>query len=120
MELSDSKIKNISYIFSKESSSYIFVNCAVFSPSSKKLKRSTPKKKFPIFQKMELLSSNILGNENPKKASCISGNGTFQSTPRKFLILQETKTPKKLLIFSQKKAFVILQEMKTLEKFLIF
>ena len=66
---------------------------------------------------MELLGSNIKkiqetetpkkiiyisGNRNPKKASYILGDGTFQSTPRKFLILQKTEPPKKFLIFSQK------------------
>ena len=74
---------------------------------------------------MELFSSNIkkiqetetpkkilyiLGNRNRKKASYISGNGIFQSTPRKLLILQETKTPKKFLIFFQKKPFLIFRE----------
>ena len=39
-------------------------------------------------------------NEIPKKACYTSGNGTFQSTPRKFFILQETKALKKFLIFS--------------------
>ena len=34
----------------------------------------------------------IRGNANSKIASYISGNGTFQSTPRKFLIFQETDT----------------------------
>ena len=53
---------------------------------------------------MELLRSNIKknsGNRNPKRASYISANGTFQSTPRKFLIFQETETPKKFLIFQE-------------------
>ena len=47
-----------------------------------------------------LIFSSISGNGNPKKASYISGNRTFQSTARKYLILQETETPKKLIIFS--------------------
>ena len=54
---------------------------------------------------MELLSSNIKkipGNGNPKKASYISGNGTFQSTPRKFLVFQETETPKKNSFYFRK------------------
>ena len=46
MELSDSKIKKISFIFSKESSSYIFVNCTVFSPSSK-IKKIYAEKEIP-------------------------------------------------------------------------
>ena len=41
-----------------------------------------------------------------------------KSTPRKFLIFQETKTPEKLLIFSQKKAFFIFREKRTPKKFL--
>ena len=92
---------------------------------------------------MELFSSNIKRfqeTETPKKLSYISvnrsprkisGNGTFQSTPRKFLILQETKTPKKFLTFSQKKDFLIfwktenpkklfiVQEVETLKKLFI-
>ena len=39
-----------------------------------------------------------------------------KSIPRKFLILQKTKTPKKLLVFSQKKAFLIFRETETLKK----
>ena len=86
---------------------------------------------------MELFSSNIekksangnsekhslyciSGNGNPKKASYISENETFQSTTRKFLILQETKTSKKFLIVSQKKTFLIFHETETPKKFFIF
>ena len=58
----------------------------------------------------------ISGSGSPKKASYISGNGTFQYTPRKFLIFHETEAPKKLLIFSQKKAVLILQETETPKK----
>ena len=36
---------------------------------------------------------------------------------KKFLILQETKTPKKLLIFSQEKAFLIFQKTEAPKKF---
>ena len=39
----------------------------------------------------------VSGNENPKKVSYISGNRTFQSTLRKFLILQETEAAKNKL-----------------------
>ena len=39
------------------------------------------------------------GNKNPKKTFYISGNGTFQSSPRNFLTLSETKTLKKNLKF---------------------
>ena len=75
---------------------------------------------------MELLSSNIKKiqemetpqkipyiseNRDPKKAY-ILGNETFHSTIRKFTILQEMKTPKKL-IFSQKNAFHIFPETET-------
>ena len=62
----------------------------------------------------------ISGNGNPEKGSYISGNGNFQSTPIKFLILQETKTPQKILMFFQKKAVLILQEMETPKKLFIF
>ena len=37
-----------------------------------------------------------------------------------FHMLQKTETPKKLLIFSQKKAFLIIQEAETSKKFVIF
>ena len=57
--------------------------------------------------------SYISGDGDPKKASYILGNGTFQSTSGKFVILQEMKTPKKLLIFSQKKAVLIFQKTET-------
>ena len=62
----------------------------------------------------------ISGNGSTRKASYISGNGTFQSTPRKILILQETEAPKKLLMFSQKKAVLMFSEMETWKKFLMF
>ena len=62
----------------------------------------------------------ISGNRKPKKASDISGNGTFQFTPRKFIILQETEVPKKFLIFSQKKDFLLFWETETSKKSFIF
>ena len=37
----------------------------------------------------------IPGNRNPIKAFIIWENETFQSTPRKIFILQETKKPEK-------------------------
>ena len=64
--------------------------------------------------------SYISGNGDPKKASYISGNGTFQSTSGKFAILQEMKTPKKILIFSQKKAAPIFRKPETPKKFFTF
>ena len=81
-----------------------------FQPKLEKIKKNTPRKKFLIFQEIELLTSNIKklqgtetrkkihyisGNGNSKKASYILGKGTFQSTPRKFLIFQETEIPLK-------------------------
>ena len=42
-----------------------------------------------------------------------------QSTPQKFLMLQETRAPKKFLIFSEKKAFLIFQKTETPKKFFI-
>ena len=56
-----------------------------------------PRKKILTFQETRI----------PKKASYISGNGTVQSTVRIVLILQETETPKNLLIFSPKKTYYI-------------
>ena len=93
---------------------------APFGPSSRKSK-NLPRIKFLIFQETEFLSSNIQkfhemetpqkisdisGNENPEKASYISGNRTFQSTPGKFVILQEMKTSKKFLYFLKRKLFL--------------
>ena len=52
---------------------------------------------------MELLSFNIKknpGNRNPKKASYILENETFQSTLIKFLMYYETEASKDFLIFS--------------------
>ena len=37
---------------------------------------------------------HISANRSPKKASYISGNETIQSTPRTFLIFQETEARK--------------------------
>ena len=42
------------------------------------------------------------------------------STSKKFLILQVTEAPKKLLIFSQKKAFLIFRKTETPKKFFTF
>ena len=73
---------------------------------------------------MELLSSNnkksqetetprkipfISGNGNTKKASYISGIGTFQSTPRKFLIFQESETLKNFLYFRKRNFLIFLE-----------
>ena len=58
---------------------------------------------------MEIFSSNILKNpyisrnRNPKKASYISGNGTFQYTPRGISYISGSGSPKIFLIFFQKK-----------------
>ena len=75
IELSDSKIKRF-LIFSKESFSYISGNGTLhFSAPSRKNKENLSRKRFLIFQEMELLGSNI------KK-------------------IQETETPKIFFIFS--------------------
>ena len=42
------------------------------------------------------------------------------SNIKKYPIFPETETPKKFLIFSQKKAFLTLQETETLKKFFYF
>ena len=73
---------------------------------------------------MELYSSNMkkslyFQKWNPALFSPSSKNK--KSPPReKFLILHETEAPKKLLIFSQKKAFLTFRETETLKKLLIF
>ena len=57
----------------------------------------------------------ISGNGNPRKTYYISGNGTFQSTPRKCLTFQEIETPKKIFTFQETEApkeFLILPETK--------
>ena len=63
----------------------------LFSFNTKKFQETETPKKF----------HNISGNGNPKKASYILGSGTFRSTPRKFLILQETETSKEFFIFQE-------------------
>ena len=45
--------------------------------------------------------------------------GIKKFTPRKFLMLQETETPKKILRSSQKKAFLIFIKMETPKKIYI-
>ena len=99
----------------KNFSSIICIYLVHFSTQARKSKKKysgngNPEKKIPC----------IYGNGNLKKASYISGNGTFQSTPRKFLILQEMEILKKFLIFSQKKAFLIFRQMETLKNSLYF
>ena len=74
---------------------------AQFSARARKNKKNPPRKKFLIFQAVERSSSNIekfqemekppkyslcLRKRNPKKASYTSGNETFQSTPKKFIV----------------------------------
>ena len=64
MELSNSKIKKF-LVFSQKSSPH-------FSAQAQKNKKNPPRKKFLIFQEMELLRSNIKknsGNGNPENNS---------------------------------------------------
>ena len=70
----------------------------LLSSNNKKFQETEASKKIPY----------ISGNRNLKKDSYISENGTFQSTPKKFLI------------FSQKKAFLIFPETETSKNFFIF
>ena len=91
------------------------------SPSPKN--RKSPNPKFLIFQEIELWTlrlKNVLyiWKYNPSFFSP-SSKIKNKSSPRKFLIVQETETLKKLL-FSQKKAFLIFQETGTLKNFLYF
>ena len=74
---------------------------AQFSARARKNKKNPPRKKFLIFQAVELSSSNIekfhemedppknslcFRKRNSEKASYTSGNETFQSTTKKFLV----------------------------------
>ena len=56
----------------------------------------------------------------PTKKENLLGNGTFQFTLRQFLILQETETLEKLLIFSSRKLFLYFSIRKTWKSFLYF
>ena len=79
MELSNSKIKKLLYFLKKAPHT--------FQPELKKTKKSTPKK-----------ISCISGNRNPRKASFIRGNGTFQPKPRK---IKKIHADKNLLYFGK-------------------
>ena len=80
------------------------------------------------FQETETPKKNpyTSGNGNPRKASYISGNGTLpfspqaqrikESTPRKFLILQETEAPKNFLYFLKRKLFLYFRKRKRRRK----
>ena len=57
---------------------------------------------------------------SPTKKENLLGNGTFQFTLRQFLILQETETLEKLLIFSSRKLFLYFSIRKTWKSFLYF
>ena len=103
------KLKKIKTIH-PEKNSWYFRKWNLFVLILKKFRKRRPWKKIPY----------ISGNGNPKIISYILGNGTFQSTLRKFLIFQKTETPKKLLIFSQKKAVIIYYETETPKKSLYF
>ena len=111
-----------------------------FQPKLKKFKNIYPETKFLIFQQMELSTlphphprkkeiSYILRNGNPKNACHVSRNKTlhFSTQAQKFLKLQETKTPKKVLIFSYilenrnpKKVFIFHEKISKPQKFIIF
>ena len=106
-----------------------FPGMKLSSPNIKKILLSSQKKTFLIFSQKKCFScisrksmpgnllilqerkprqiSYISRNENAKKPSHISGNGTVQSTPKRFRILQEAKTQKKFLHFSQNKAIFL-------------
>ena len=94
---------------------YFRATWRTFQPKLEKIKKNPPRKKFLIFQEMELLSSNIKkiqetetpkknpyisGNVNPNKVSYISGNGTFQSTPQKISYISGKGNPEKNLYIS--------------------
>ena len=72
---------------------YFIATWHTLQPKLKKIRKKLPRKKFPLFQEMELLSSNskkIQEMEAPKK---------------KFLIFQGTETLKKFLIFQKIEPF---------------
>ena len=138
MKFFSSNIEKNSYIFSKESFSYISGNGTLhFLAQDRKIKKISAPRKWN-FLILILKNSLHLGIGNPEKIlyifskenfSYISGNGTLQnfelqklkkSAPRKFLILQETETPRKLLIFSQKKVVLIFRKMETPKRLFIF
>ena len=81
----------------------------LFSSNIKKFQKTETLKKIPYISR----------NGNPKIASYILGNGTFQYTQRNSLF-QEMEALKKFLIFSQKKAFLIFRETKNPKKLFIF
>ena len=114
MKLSYSKIKKV-FLFSQKSPPH-------FSTQARKNKKKSTSKKYPY----------ISGNGNPKKASYILGNGTFQPKPQKmkkihsekrFLIFQEMELSnskiKKFLIFFKKKAFLIFSQKILLSVFIL-
>ena len=78
---------------------------ALFKPMFKKFKKSG-RKKFPIFQEMQLSCSNI------KKFLVFCEE-------KAFLIFPEPETPEKFVIILEKK-FFIFQEMKILKNILYF
>ena len=120
MELSCSNIKKNSYIFTKESFTFIFSK-EIFSYISENeilhfLSTSPKNKKFLIFREMELSGFSIKKILIfPEMESC-----TFQpklkkekKTPEKIYYASGNKSPKKLLIFSQKKLLFYFGKLRT-------
>ena len=97
---------------------------ALPSPSPKKTKKFTSKrnllalilKKFLIFSKESF--SYVFPNETLRFSP--QARKIKETYPKKFLMLQETKTPQFFFIFSQRKAFLIFRETEIPKKFLIF
>ena len=86
-----------------------------FRPKLEKKKKNPPEKFFFIFQEMELSCSNIKkalmfsyisGNRNFKKASNISGKGTFQPKLEKISYTSGNGT----LLYFRKRSFLIFCE----------
>ena len=68
-------------------------------------------------EKFSYFSGNGTPNPQPPKNSLYFRKMEFSSSLRgNFLILQETETPRKLFIFSQKEAFLIFEETETPKK----
>ena len=128
MNFSSSNIKKF-LIFSQKKTFLIFLEMesCTFQLKLEKIKKSTPpQKNYLHFLKWNFLALILKSSlyflifqeiETLKKASYISGNGTFHSTPKKFLILQETETlkkwkPRKNSLYFRKWKFLIFQQTK--------
>ena len=106
-----------------------------FQPKLGKIKKNPPRKKFLIFQEMELLGSNIKKfqeTETPKKILYISGNGNpeksflsfgkwnFSVRPEKISYISGNKNPEKISYIFLKESFSYISGNETPKKFFMF